>query len=153
MVPGFALLFATLFVQQAGKSRRLMSVLTLLCPLLTIIITVVFVWRPDAIGRNQQSLIKAWRLDNPDPGSALLYFNTRREFSAEFYSGGRAHTSVDPEQARVLLHNASRDYIAVNSSKFNQLPADVIAAFSEIGRYHNNGQTMILLREHEVAGH
>ncbi|MDR3413566.1 MAG: glycosyltransferase family 39 protein [Formivibrio sp.] len=150
MTPGFALLFATLWGDRDAKLPQTIW-LAALSGLMILITCVAFAVRPDVVGRSQKALINAWKQDMPTPDSALLYWNSRREFSAEFYSHGRARTSTDPARARALLDNTSLDYIAIPDTDLGQLPPEVRQAFTEIGRYETNGQTFILLRERAIS--
>jgi 4-amino-4-deoxy-L-arabinose transferase-like glycosyltransferase len=146
MVPGFALLFAELWRQRGIRSAPL-AWLGLASGLLTLAVTVVFIAMPGKIGRTQYALIQAWRAEQPVPESQLIFWDTRREFSAEFYSGGRARTSQDPKRVLALVDDIPTDYIAVPQNDYHTLPQPVQAAFEEIGRYPNPGEVMLLLRK------
>jgi len=149
MTPGFALLFATLWGDDDAK-RRLSIWLAAISGLLALIVCALFVLRPIEVGHSQKELIEAWQHDTPAADSTLLYWNSRREFSAEFYSGGRARTSNAPARALALLGNTTRDYIAVQVDAIEQLPPEITQNFTEIGRFENGGPTFALLRERAV---
>lgn len=146
MVAGFALLAAELWRRHSARAQQMVW-LGLGSGVITLIATVLFVVQPGKIGRSQQALINAWHAERPSAESQLLFWDTRREFSAEFYSGGRARTSTDPARALALLDDASIDYIAVPKNDFKTLPPQVQTAFEEIGRYPNPGEVMLLLRK------
>ena len=150
MTPGFALLFATLWGDTDAK-RAFPIVLAACGGVLLLVGCAMFSLRPEAIGRSQKALIAAWKQDVPSADSTLLYWNSRREFSAEFYSAGRARTSHDPQRALALLANSTRDYIASPESDLNQLPAQVRAQFAEIGHFKTGGQDFVLLRERTAS--
>ena len=146
MTPGFALLFATLWGQDDAKSI-LPTCLAVFNSLLALVVCAAFLLRPDVVGHNQKKLIEAWKLDTPTADSELIYWNSGRAFSAEFYSEGRARASTDQARVLKLLQNTSRDYIAVKVESINELPADIRENFTEIGRFKNGGAVMCLLRE------
>jgi 4-amino-4-deoxy-L-arabinose transferase-like glycosyltransferase len=146
MTPGFALLFAELWRRRAQPTTAL-PWLGLSMGVLTLAIAVVFVALPGKVGRTQEALIRAWQAEHPAAGSHLLFWDTRREFSAEFYSGGKALSSRDTARVQALLDDAEIDYIAVPQNDYHTLPTDVRAAFEEIGRYPNPGEVMLLLKK------
>lgn len=146
VAPGFALLFAELWRRRQDKAAALPWI-GLTAGLLTLAATAVFVLAPGRIGRSQEALIRAWKAEHPAADSRLLFWDTRREFSAEFYSGGKARTSRDPARALALLEDTDIDYIAVPQNDYVTLPAPVRAAFTEVGRYPNPGEVMLLLKK------
>jgi 4-amino-4-deoxy-L-arabinose transferase-like glycosyltransferase len=146
MVAGFSLLFAELW-RRRGASSASITWLALFSGVITLVATAMFVLQPGKIGRSQQALISAWHADHPAAESHLLFWDTRREFSAEFYSGGRARTSTDPTHALQLLDSSNIDYIAVPQQDFKTLPLRVQSTFEEIGRFPNPGEVMLLLRK------
>jgi 4-amino-4-deoxy-L-arabinose transferase-like glycosyltransferase len=146
MVPGFALLFCELWRRHGGRIEPL-AWLGLLCALITLTATLVFVAAPGKIGRTQKPLIDAWQAQHPAPDSKLIFWDNRREFSAEFYSAGRARSTQDPLRVLTLLHDGAIDYIAVPQNTIHTLPAPVLSAFALIGRYPNPGEVMLLLRK------
>ena len=146
MVPGFALLFAEIW-RRRSSSLGALPWLALTSGLIALAATAVFVFMPGKTGRTQEALIRAWHTEHPAQDSHLLFWDTRREFSAEFYSGGRARTSQDPKVALALLDDTTVDYIAVPENLTHTLPQPVENAFEVIGRYPNPGEVMLLLRK------
>ncbi|BEV73698.1 MULTISPECIES: glycosyltransferase family 39 protein [unclassified Paludibacterium] len=150
MVAGFALLFAELWRRRRAGAGLVIG-LGLSAGVLTLAATLAFQLWPGKVGRSQVSLVRAWQADHPAPYSHLLYWDTRREFSAEFYSQGRVHTSIEPQAALALLDDNTVDYIATSLSDYPTLPQAVKDAFEEIGRFHNPGEVTLLLRKKHGA--
>lgn len=146
MAPGFALLFAELWRRRSATAAPL-PWLGLFSGAVLAAVTAVFVLMPGRIGRNEQRLIAAWHADKPAAQSQLLYWDSRREFSAEFYSGGRARTTLDPARAQALLHDGTTDYIAVPLALYPTLPPTVRDGFEQIGRFSNQDEVTLLLRK------
>ena len=93
-------------------------------------------------------MITAWRGQAPAPDSRLLFWGYQRiEFSAAFYSRGRATTTSDDAAAEALLNNGTRDYIVSTTSGLERLPKPVREGFEDIGHYENGRGVRILLRE------
>lgn len=150
VLPGFALLFAELR-GRAGDGKAAPA-LAMIAVVLGIFSIVAFAFYPEKVGQNQKDIVAAWQAEKPDSGSAFLFWGTRMEFSAAFYSGGRAISTHDPVSVGALLHNKTRDYIVVNDYNLEGLPPEIRRAFSETGRFRNGRGTRILLRESAAAG-
>ncbi|TDR82717.1 ArnT family glycosyltransferase [Paludibacterium purpuratum] len=148
MTGGFALLFAELWRRSRMASAPVVW-LGLSAGLITLAATLAFVALPGKVGRTQETLIRAWQAEHPTADSRLLYWDTRREFSAEFYSQGRVRTSTDAQAALALLQDHTVDYIATTPNDYLTLPASVKQAFEEIGRFHNPGEVTLLLRKRQ----
>ncbi|WP_232219832.1 hypothetical protein [Pseudogulbenkiania sp. MAI-1] len=148
MLPGFALLFAELWQRADVPQRgRWLPGLAMVSGVITLAVAAAFMLWPESVGRSQKRLIAAWQQQQPGTASQLLYWDRRREFSAEFYSGGRARSSTDAARFQALLHNATQDYIAVDAKEVGELPPAVRTGFEEIGRFRNMKDVTLLLRE------
>lgn len=145
MVPGFALLCAELW-RRRSQSAGTLPWIGLFSAILTLVVTLIFVWTPGKVGRTQEALVLAWKADHPAATSQLLFWDSRRAFSAEFYSAGKARSTHNPQKAMALLGDKVIDYIAVPENDIQTLPEPVRNGFKEIGRYPNPGEVMLLLR-------
>ncbi|MBV8045733.1 MAG: glycosyltransferase family 39 protein [Paludibacterium sp.] len=143
---GFALLFAELWRRRQAPLAPI-AWLGLFAGVVTLAATLAFAAMPGKVGRTQEALIADWQAQHPAPTSHLLYWDSRREFSAEFYSQGRVRTSHAPTAAMALLQDPTVDYIATTSDDYATLPAPVKQAFEEIGRFRNPGEVTLLLRK------
>ena len=140
MLPGFALLFAE--VQPRGKYLPAVASLTVLAGAGAMVIFISF---PAAVAENQKDVIAAWQKTAPAPDSKLIFWSNRMEFSAAFYSGGRARTTQDPALVSALLQDKTRDCVVAYDFNRQSLPADVRQAFREVGRFANKQGVRILL--------
>ncbi len=140
MMPGFALLLA-------GMDERTSRFFAGFAGVVGILAMIAFVAYPEKTGNHQKDVVAAWQAEKPDAGSALLFWGARMEFSAAFYSGGRAKSTNDPALANALLHNETQDYIVVNDSSLKRLPPEIPQAFKEIARFKNGRGVRILLQE------
>ncbi|RJG13335.1 glycosyltransferase family 39 protein [Pseudomonas cavernicola] len=148
MLPGCALLFAELWSRARSPSERsslpwiaastgaLFGVLLLLNALSS-----------DQFLRTQKAVIAAWQHAQPTQDSALVYWDSRREFSAEFYSAGRAKTTHDAAQLEQLTDHPSRDYLVLNAADRPQLPAELLARFEQVASIPVRKDHILLLRE------
>ena len=103
---------------------------------------------PHRFDHSERDMIAAWRGQAPAPDSRLLFWGyTRIEFSAAFYSSGRASTTSDDAAAEALLRNGTRDYIVSTPGGLERLPLQVREGFEDIGHYENGRGVRILLRE------
>jgi 4-amino-4-deoxy-L-arabinose transferase-like glycosyltransferase len=147
MIPGFALLSAEMWSRAGKRTGDLFAAIAALMGIAGLIAIIRVSALPAKFDDNQKDVIMAWKEMHPTNDSALLFFGNRMEFSAAFYSGGRARSTHDPDAARALLHNKTQDYVVVNDYGFASLPPEVRRKFREIGRFSNKRGTRILLRE------
>jgi 4-amino-4-deoxy-L-arabinose transferase-like glycosyltransferase len=79
---------------------------------------------------------------------AQLYYFYFRYYSAEFYSQGRAKTTDSIDVLRGLLHNQTRDFIAIWERHLSLLPEDLMRHFDRVSQI----EEMILLEEKDEHG-
>lgn len=108
-------------------------------------------WQPGLLP-SHKALVARWLLQRPEPGAALVYWDRRRAFSAEFYSGGRARTTHDPQVLAELLAAApGTGYLVIKKADAHPPPPDLLARFELASRLELAGDEWLLLREREAA--
>lgn len=147
MQPGFALLLTEACIRTEWPYKKFMPLVSLITAFAGAAAIVLFIACPQKFAQDQKDVIAAWKATSPAADSSLIFWSNRMEFSAAFYSSGRARTTEDPTALRKLLHNEIRDCIIAYSYNENTLPADVRSSFKEIGRYANKRGIRILLCE------
>ncbi|MBI3441655.1 MAG: glycosyltransferase family 39 protein [Proteobacteria bacterium] len=148
MIPGFSLLFTEIWMR-SGKSdvSRFFPAIASVTGFMAVVVIAAFAFYPAEVAQSQKDVIAAWQAEKPAPYSDLLFWGKRMEFSAAFYSGGRAKSTEDPKEAYKLLHNQTHDYIVVNDKGLGSLPRRVRQKFKVVGRYTNKRGVRLLLRE------
>lgn len=152
MLPGCALLFAELWQrtrQPTDKTR--LPWIALFAAVLCGLFMLVNAQHPERYLRTQKAVIAAWRADQPASDSALLYWDNRREFSSEFYSQGRARTTVDAAKLQSLIAGPSQDYLVVNQKQQDQVPSELFQRFQAVATIRVMKDQLILLRERADA--
>ncbi|MBA4708833.1 ArnT family glycosyltransferase [Aquitalea aquatica] len=147
MLPGCALLFATLW--QAGRQPQQGSSLPWLALVsgLLLLIAVGLQWsQGQRYFRTQQQVIAAWQQQQPAADSKLIYWDSRREFSAEFYSEGKVITTNKPDQLLQLLADQHHRIIVTEQRDLPSLPAAVAARFQPVASFEVMKDHMLLLR-------
>ncbi len=144
-LPGLALLFTELMLR---LDRRIPIAAVYATALAGAAATLGALVMPHRFDHSERDMIAAWRGQAPAPDSRLLFWGyTRIEFSAAFYSSGRAITTSDDAAAEALLSNGTRDYIVSTPGGLERLPLQVREGFEDIGHYENGRGVRILLRE------
>ncbi len=146
MIPGFALLAAALWARVPGGGRALAPI-ALVSAFAALAAVAVFFIKPGVLGHTQKPIAAAWQAEHPDARSQFLLWGDHREFSAEFYSNGRARVTRDPAVVTALLADGIVDYLAVPAARMDELPAAVRDNFHEVARAPVGGQVWLLLRE------
>ena len=152
MLPGFALLFAELWqrARQPGE-RTYLPRWALLIGALCAVFLLANAVHPERYLRTQKAAITAWLAEQPAADSALLYWRSRREFSAEFYSAGRARTTSMASQLQAWSAGPSQDYLLVSEKDQAQIPAELLRRFQPITTVPMPKGRMILWRERADA--
>jgi hypothetical protein len=144
-LPGLALLFTEVMLR---LDKRIPIAAVYGTALAGAAATLIAVAIPHRFDHSERDMIEAWRGQAPAPDSRLLFWGYQRiEFSAAFYSRGRATTTSDDAAAEALLTNETRDYIVSTPAGFQRLPQQVREGFEDIGHYRNGRGVRILLRE------
>ena len=148
MVPGFAVLATSIWARrQAADRGRWMPALAMTSGILMLAATLALAWAPERFGRTQKPLVAAWLAQHPAATSRLVLWDSRREFSAEFYARGRLITTHDEQALREALARPGQDYLASRDNEYATLPDDIKARWAEAGRFHSPGETMLLLKK------
>ena len=152
MLPGAALLFAELWQRaRTVEGRSYLPYWALLTGLIFSLLMLVNAAHPERYLRTQKAVIVAWAAQQPAADSALVYWNSRREFSAEFYSGGRMRTTDDAEQLPTLIAGSSPAYLVVRQKDQAQIPVALFQRFQPVATIAVMKDQVILLRERTAA--
>ncbi|NOZ70500.1 MAG: glycosyltransferase family 39 protein [Chloroflexi bacterium] len=139
-LPAFALLVAELWhrgSQQApaetGLAHRPWAWMLFCLPALTAIIASLLMIAPPASLQKatQKSVAQRYLELRPSANSQLYYLFTRF-YSAEFYTGGRAHYAADLNEVDQLLTNNSRDFLAVKEGAVGRVPQQLLQNFRKV---------------------
>jgi len=147
MQPGFALLLTELCIRTEWLYKKYLPLTALVTAFAGTIAVLAFLAVPERVALDQKDVIAAWKEQSPSADSSLIFWSNRLEFSAAFYSGGRARATEKPEELDKLLHNEIRDCIVTYDDNEKTLPDNVRASFNEVGRYTNKLGVRILLCE------
>jgi 4-amino-4-deoxy-L-arabinose transferase-like glycosyltransferase len=147
MQPGFALLLAELCARTGRPYKKYVPLTALVTALAGAVAIVLFVVYPHKFAQDQKDVIAAWKETSPAADSSLVFWSNRMEFSAAFYSGGRARATDKPEALDKLLHNGIRDCLIAYDYNETELPQKVRNSFKEVGRFTNARGVRILYCE------
>lgn len=147
-LPFFALFF-TEYWDRAGallSSKKLIVGLSLVMGVVFFAVTIIFYVMPNLLSKTQKPVIIAWLKQDPAPGSKLVYWDYKTEFSAQFYSAGRVAFALKKEDLCRLLSNKLENYVVVQAQLMQTLPPDLLAKMTEVQRVIANNKSEILLR-------
>ncbi|MCL9685806.1 ArnT family glycosyltransferase [Legionella maioricensis] len=145
-LPAFALFFAEIWSRsnRTLSSSKWILLLSALCGALFLIVTSVFIIKPDWLARTQKPVIEAWVNQHPEAGSNLVYWGPGADFSAQFYSGGKAKSTQSRQGLCKLLSNNLDNYLAIDSKLVAQIPKDLLLKFTLIKAVtHINKKTLL----------
>ncbi|MGC0152521.1 ArnT family glycosyltransferase [Chromobacterium vaccinii] len=152
MLPGAALLMAELWRRDPGpRAGRALPWLALASGVLVLV--AIGLQRHDGARyfRTQKPVIAAWQAGQPSPDAMLMYWDSRREFSAEFYSQGKVRTTAKPQALADFLTAHPGSWIATEQRDYASLPPAVAAAYVRAAEFPVMKDRMLLLKP--AAGH
>lgn len=150
-LPAFALLFAELW-QRSGirvKSVKRFILLATLTGFIFLLATLVLITKPGKIAKSQKPIITAWQNENPAPNSQLIYWATRLEYSAQFYSKGRALATRDFNELSKFFNANKNDYLVISTKETTQLPHAFYSQFTPLRVIEMTNDQQLLLRFRE----
>lgn len=147
MLPGAALLMAELWHRgRDERAGRALPWLALSSGLL-VLAAIGLQWHDGArYFRTQKPVIAAWRQQQPAPQATLFYWDSRREFSAEFYSQGRVRTTADAHALAPQLAAHPGSWIVTEQRDFASLPPAIAAGYLKAGEFPVMKDRMLLLK-------
>lgn len=149
MLPGCALLFATLWHGERQPQQASSLPWLALASGLLLLLAVGLQWtQGQRYFRTQQAVIAAWQQQHPAPDSTLVFWDSRREFSAEFYSQGKVRTTDKPAVLQQWLSAGHCHFIVTEQRDLARLPAAIKADFQPLASFEVMKDHMLLLRDH-----
>ncbi|CDZ78866.1 Undecaprenyl phosphate-alpha-4-amino-4-deoxy-L-arabinose arabinosyl transferase [Legionella massiliensis] len=146
-LPAFALLFAELW-QRSGirlKTVKRFMLLTTLTGFIFLFATLVLIAKPGKIAKSQKPIISAWESENPPADSKLIYWATRLEYSAQFYSKGRALATRDFNYLSQFFRDRKNRYLVISTKETTQLPQDFYSQFTTLRVIQMTNDQQLLL--------
>lgn len=141
-LPPFALLFADL-ANRSGltlKGKRLIISAASISGVIFIIAAGLFVFKPEWVSKSQYRMITAYKNQNPAVESRLIYWAPKTDYSAQFYSAGKAIATLDIDELRQLLSHHVENYVVINLNDMQYIQTALRAHLTEITtiRVQNN---------------
>ena len=135
-LPAFALLCAELIgrTQADSNGRRLILWASTVCGSIFLLVTIIFVLRPELVGKSQQRVVAVLQQQPASMLSNFIYWAPKIDYSAQFYSAGRATATLDADRLRVLISRDTNHYIIVDSESSVKLPADISADLDQVAQ-------------------
>lgn len=149
MLPGACLLFAELWnrARCTGEDGRWLWPIAFPVTLAAAVL-ITHAAMPDQFLRTQKSVILQWEKLQPAANSQLVYWGKRREFSAEFYSAGRAKTTHDAKTLEAMIAAPSRDFLVIEAEDMRKLPSAVQQRFDQLAEVEVKGEPVLIFGEH-----
>jgi 4-amino-4-deoxy-L-arabinose transferase-like glycosyltransferase len=147
-LPLFALFFTEYWVRAGAmlQAKRLVLGLSLICGVLFLLATIAFHVLPDVVSKTQKPVIAAWLKQDPAARGNLVYWDYKTEFSAQFYSAGKAKFTLNNQNLCHLLANHKENYVVIFPERINQIAPQLLAHMTPVQKLVTNGKSIILLR-------
>ena len=149
MMPAACLLLTELWQRTPAGRLSYLPGIACFTLIIGLILLVLQAFMSSELLRTQKLLISQWQKLDPAPNSQLIYWSKRREFSAEFYSNGRARATEDPQVLRDLLSNNAKDYVVIEDKDLPDLPQDLQQTLITLATVEVKGDHMLILAEQD----
>lgn len=115
-LPFFALLFADLAhrARLTTKGQSLLISAASISGFIFLIVAILFVFKPEWVSKSQYRMVAAYKNQKPANESKLIYWAPKTDYSAQFYSAGKAIATMNIEELRQLLSNHAENYVVIN---------------------------------------
>lgn len=146
VLPAFALLFVELWKRTKQEPQRSLWIpLTALwAGIGALIVCFAFIIKPNHVGKTQKSVVAAWQsLDSVKP--ATLYYWGVPDFSAQFYSHGRAQALGTWVRLEQRMQEKQNFYLVIHTIDFAVFPKEVARQFRVEKRFDLGKNTFLLL--------
>lgn len=124
VLPAFAVFFTTVgtaFYPSFTNSLRILWSATL-SGVASLLLTLVFVIQPNWVEKTHKPIVEAWIQQHPKAGSSLMYWDKKTDFSADFYSAGKAQATQDLSLLRLWSANPLDHYLVISPESLPTLP-------------------------------
>lgn len=128
ILPIFALLFAEI-VQRAAIDFRIKKkflFFSLIPGVFFILVTLVFIFKPMLIEKSQKRIVKLFQENTTNTNGKLIYWSSRPEYSASFYSTGKAYATINANELCHFLSNGKNNIFIIDSIRLNQAPKEIV---------------------------
>lgn len=150
-LPFFALFF-TEFWMRAGvllQARKLILMLSLLSGFIFFLATILFNVIPDTLAKTQKPVVALWLKQHPNSHSNLIYWQSKIEFSAQFYSAGKVIFINNEQSLCSQLSNHLEHYIVMTQNQWRDLAPKFRMHLIPVEQVIANGKLLLLLRSPE----
>ncbi|PJD93674.1 MAG: dolichyl-phosphate-mannose--protein mannosyltransferase [Legionella sp.] len=134
-LPAFALLFAEMVKRSDTHERhikRFIPVATF-CGWGFLVISAIFVWRPEWVAKSQDRVIAAFYAQHPSQNDSLMYWLEKTDYSAQFYSAGHALSTLDAQVLCQWLSRPGQHYV-VFDAETPPIPAQILTHLTEVDK-------------------
>jgi 4-amino-4-deoxy-L-arabinose transferase-like glycosyltransferase len=147
-LPLFALFFTEYWVRAGAmlQAKGLVLGLSLICGIIFLLATIAFHLMPNTVPKTQKPVIDAWLKYDPRAQSNLVYWDYKTEFSAQFYSAGKAKSTLNNQELCQLLANQKENYVVIFPERLNQIRPELLLHLTPVQALVTNGKPVVLLR-------
>lgn len=149
--------YALYFTESWQRTQKSLTDVGWLVPLavttgaIFLMVTLVFVYKPELIAKTQKPIVTAWIKQNPAPGSSLIFWEYSPAYSAEFYASGKIDSIKDIKKLCTRLSNQKENYLVIDPTDLAQIPSEISSKFTQIYKEVYKDKTRVLMRVSEMT--
>ncbi len=128
VLPAFSLLFTELWKRINSSLAKSLWIphAALMAGGCALVATSIFLVDPNQVAKTQKPVIEAWLKQNPSVNSELIYWGNMPDFSAQFYSRGKAKYLTSLKELCLLLYKEREFYLVINAEYLAALPRELL---------------------------
>lgn len=144
VVPMFALLVTELWKRVGYSVQQSMWIpyTAALVGVFSLVVVSIFLINPNNVGRTQKPVIQAWQHHHPNTQSDLLYWGSNSEFSAQFYSQGKAKYLANLQELCQALRRGNEFYLVSREDALATLPQQLVTQLKV--------EDVLQMRQHKI---
>ncbi len=145
-LPAFSMLFAYWWVKTAPTAKSMNQIVWVApcCGVIFLVATTVFVFHSDWVAKSHKTVINAWKEQHPKPGSRLVYWDYKTQYSAQFYSSGQAMATQKTDTLCRLLSNKKDNYLTIDARYINDLPKSLSVKLQLVKSIKMSGDNLMM---------
>lgn len=149
VLPAFSLLFTELWVRTKHKAEKSLWIpsAALIAGFAALVATIAFILNPNQVAKTQKPVIDAWLQQNPSAQSELFYWGKMPEFSAQFYSRGKAKRMGTMEDMCRAFQEKKDFYLVIYADDFIAFQRALTLQF-QIKQIIDLGKNQLFLLRH-----
>ena len=147
ILPFFALLLAELIRRLSPELQASKQILTLGAGsgMIFALVTILFIYQPSLVEKSQKRVVQMFNAQ-PDTNSPLIYWSLKPDYSAMFYTFGKAKAISNLDELNKLLADSQNRYLVLSSRREGDIPVTLLDKMHKVGSVNMQNDKYMLFK-------